>query len=325
MKYFLIGGAGYIGSNVAFLLSQDKKNQVLVYDNLSTGSKRSVPKNAAFVLADQLDFKKLNETMKKFKPDVVMHFAAKIIVSESVSMPVEYYENNVGGMINIIKAMRLNNITRLIFSSTAATYGMPENIPVAETDVTNPINPYGSSKLACEYLIKAAEVAYGIKAVIFRYFNVAGASDNYDLGIFNKNTTLLLPRIIRSVLQGEQLSVFGTDYDTRDGSCIRDYIHVVDLAKAHLLAADYLQKAKKTIIANLGTNKGYTVLECLKEVEKVLKIKVNFKKAKRRPGDPEVLLTSNKNASKILKWKPLKSLADMIKSEYEFEKKHGPF
>lgn len=320
MKYMLIGGAGYIGSNVANLLAASKKNQILVYDDLSTGNKKTIAKLGKFVKGSQLDAKKLDATIKAFKPDVIMHFAAKIIVSESVSKPIEYFENNVGGIINIIKSMHQHKIKNLIFSSTAAVYGMPKVIPIDENTTKEPINPYGASKLSCEYLITAAQKAYNINSVIFRYFNVAGASDDFKLGIYNNKTTLLIPRIIMSLFNKDVFHVFGNDYDTKDGSCLRDFIHVVDLAKAHLLAANYLKKNKQSLILNLGTNKGFTVFECLKTAEKILKQKVNYDIQPRRPGDPAVLLTKNDLAYKTLKWKPQKTLEDMILSEYSFRK-----
>lgn len=320
MKYMLIGGAGYIGSNVANLLATSKKNQILVYDDLSTGNKKTIAKLGKLVIGSQLDAKKLDTTIKNFKPDIIMHFAAKIIVSESVSKPIEYFENNVGGIINIIKSMHKHKIKNLIFSSTAAVYGLPKLIPIDENTAKNPINPYGASKLSCEYLITAAQKAYNINSIIFRYFNVAGASDDFKLGIYNKNTTLLIPRIIMSLLSNEVFHVFGNDYDTKDGSCLRDFIHVVDLAKAHLLAADYLKKHKESLILNLGTNKGFTVFECLKTTEKLLKQKINYDIQPRRLGDPAVLLTKNDLAYKTLKWKPQKTLEDMILSEYSFRK-----
>lgn len=320
MKYMLIGGAGYIGSNVANLLAASKKNQILVYDDLSTGNKKTVAKICKFVNGSQLDSKKLDATIKNFKPDIIMHFAAKIIVSESVSKPIDYFENNVGGIINIIKSMHQHKIKNLIFSSTAAVYGLPKAIPIDENTAKEPINPYGASKLSCEYLITAAQKAYNINSVIFRYFNVAGASDDFKLGIYNNKTTLLIPRIIMSLFNKEMFHVFGNDYDTKDGSCLRDFIHVVDLAKAHLLAADYLKNKKKSLILNLGTNKGFTVFECLKTAEKLLKQKINYDIKPRRPGDPAVLLTKNDLAYKTLKWKPQQTLEDMILSEYSFRK-----
>lgn len=321
MKYLLIGGAGYIGSNVANLLLKNKQNELLIYDDLSTGKKTPLLNKVKFIKGSQCSYKQLSEAVKKFKPDVIMHFAAKIIVSESVYQPLEYYENNVGGMINILRVMKENKIKNLIFSSTAATYGTPKKIPINETDPTDPINPYGSSKLACEYLIKAAETAYGIKAVILRYFNVAGASDDFKLGIFNEQTTLLIPRIIMAHLDNKVFNIYGDKYrETKDGTCIRDFIHVVDLAEAHLLAAKYLtnKKNEKTITVNLGTNKGYSVKECLSTAEAIIKAKIKVKVAPARAGDPAMLLTKNNLAKKLLNWTPKKSLHDMIESEYRF-------
>lgn len=327
MKYLLIGGAGYIGSNVANILLANKNNQIIIYDDLSTGNKKAILENAIWIFGSQLDYKKLTEVVKKYKPDIVMHFAAKIIVSESVLKPLDYYENNVGGLINIIRVMKENEIKKMIFSSTAAVYGNPKKIPITENDSTNPINPYGSSKLSCEYLIRAAENAYGIKSVILRYFNVAGASDNFKLGIFNKNTTLLIPQLVISQLNNENFYVFGDNYsETSDGTCIRDYIHVVDLANAHVLAVKYLNiKKNKSLICNLGSNKGYSVMQCIKTAKKILKKEVKYKIKPRRLGDPAILITSYDLAKKTLNWKPTKSLEDMIKSDIEFRVKNKVF
>lgn len=326
MNFLLIGGAGYIGSNVAYLLAKSKNNKIIIYDNLSTSTNKiTIFKNASFVLGSQLDYIKLDEIMKKYQPDVVMHFAAKIIVSESVAQPLDYFENNVVGMINILKAMQVNNVKRLVFSSTAATYGNPKSIPILESDPTSPINPYGASKLSCEYLIKASHEAYGINSIIFRYFNVAGTSDDYNFGIYNKNSTLLIPRIVRSILQEKSLSIFGNDYNTKDGTCIRDYVHVIDLANAHLKGSDYLQTQKGTFTFNIGSNRGYSVLECLQIAKKTLKKEIKYQFEKRRLGDPDVLITSNQKIKELLQWEPEKSLADMIKSEYQFQKKHQLF
>ncbi len=329
MRHLLIGGAGYIGSNVAKLLARSARNQILVYDDLSTGTRRAIAKkpNVRFVPGSQLDAKKLARTMKAFKPDAVMHFAAKIIVSESVSKPLEYFENNVGGMVAVLGAMRGSGAKRLVFSSTAAVYGNPRTLPISEGTPPNPINPYGSSKLACEHLIKAAEAAYGIRAVVFRYFNVAGASDDAELGIFNKDTTLLIPRLNMALLNRSRFTVYGSDYPTADGTCVRDFIHVVDLARAHLCAATYLKKASNpTVTINLGTNKGYTVKQCVAALEEIAKAPLdNVVYAPRRPGDPAALLTDNALAKRLLGWEPEKSLRDMIASDLAFRVKRRVF
>lgn len=327
MKYLLIGGAGYIGSNVAHLLSHNQKNEIIVYDDLSSGTKKSLSKTIKFIQGNQLDYKNLTKVVKEFQPNIVMHFAAKIIVSESVMKPLEYYENNVGGMLNILRVMKENKINKIIFSSTAAVYGTPLKLPITEESTTNPINPYGSSKLACEYLLKAVADAYGIKSVILRYFNVAGASDDYKLGIFNKETTLLIPRLVMSILSNSEFKMFGNDYkETKDNSCLRDFIHVVDLANAHLLAANYLLKTKNNIsIFNLGSNKGYTVKECIKMTEKITKKKLKVKVLNRRPGDPAKLITTNKLAKKKLNWEPKKTLKDMIESDLKFRENNKLF
>lgn len=321
INVLVIGGAGYIGSVFVEQLLKSKKNiNVVILDDLSTGFKENVNPNAKFYKGSQLDYKLLSKILQVEKINFVFHFAAKLIVGESVFQPIEYFENNVGGVINILKCMKENDVKNIIFSSTAAVYGNPDkkDIPIKEISNKNPINPYGSSKLADEYLISACELAYGINYGILRYFNVAGASKNYGSRLIKP--TLLIPVINKSILKNEQMHVFGTNYKTRDGSCVRDYIHVIDLANAHIKMMDYILKNKKSNIVNLGTSKGFTVLEVINEAEKVLKKKVNYKISARRKGDPETLITNNNKAKKELGWVPKYTLSDMIKSDFEFRK-----
>lgn len=319
----VIGGAGYIGSVFISELLKAKKNiNVVILDDLSTGFKENINPKAKFYKGCQKDYKLLCSILKEEKIDIVFHFAAKLIVGESVFMPVEYYENNVGGMLNIVKCMRDCGVKNIVFSSTAAVYGNPDpkDIPIKETTAKDPINPYGSSKLADEYILKGANEAYGINYGILRYFNVAGASKDYGSRL--TKPTLLIPVINKSIIEGGQMSVFGNKYKTRDGSCIRDFIHVIDLAKAHILMMDYMVKNNKSNIVNLGTSKGFTVLEVIKTAEKTLNKKVNYKIAGIRKGDPVTLITKNNKAKKDLGWIPKLTLADMIKSDYNFRKNH---
>lgn len=323
MNILVIGGAGYIGSVfIEELLKSKKNSKVVILDDLSTGFEENINPKAKFYKGCQSDYELLCLILKKEKIDVVFHFAAKLVVGESVFQPVEYYENNVGGMINIIKCMRDCNVKNIIFSSTAAVYGNPsqEDLPMKEETKKDPINPYGSSKLADEYLLKGANEAYGINYGILRYFNVAGASKKYGSRIVKP--TLLIPVINKSLLTGGEMKVFGSNYKTRDGSCIRDYIHVVDLARAHILMMDYMLKNNKSNIVNLGTSKGYTVLEVINQLEKTLNKKVNYKIAGRRKGDPAILITKNTKAKKDLGWTPKYKLSDMIKSDFDFRKKY---
>lgn len=323
MKVCVIGGAGYIGSHAVYELIRDN-NEVVVIDNLSTGDKRFVHKNAKFYLGDITKEEQLSEIFKKecdIKPfDVVMHFAAKLIVPESLEMPLEYYYNNVEGVRIMLKTMVKYNIKNVMFSSTAAVYGNTGSEPCTEESTTNPENPYGDSKLACEKLIKWVCKRYDMNYCIFRYFNVAGADKSLEIGLFKDNLTHLIPIVIQTALGiRKEMTVYGDDYETRDGSCIRDYIHVSDLANAHVLGAKYLVNNNKSLLCNLGSNKGYTVLEVIKEVEKIMP--VNYKVGPRRPGDPAIVLASNTKAKELLGWTPKYGLKDIIESDMNFRKK----
>lgn len=295
----VIGGAGYIGSVFIEELLKTKKNiNVVILDNLSTGFKENINPKAKFYKGCQKDYKLLTKIIIDEQIDFIFHFAAKLVVGESVFMPIEYYENNVGGMLNIVKCMKENNVKNIIFSSTAAVYGNSKIFPIDENSPKEPINPYGSSKLADEYILKGANEAYGINYGILRYFNVAGASKKYGSRL--SNPTLLIPVINKSINNKTQMKVFGNNYKTKDGSCIRDYIHVVDLVKAHILMMEYMLKNNKSNIVNLGTSKGFTVFEVIKTTEKVLNKKVDYIIAPRRKGDPAVLITKNNKAKKDL-------------------------
>ncbi|MBQ3142529.1 MAG: UDP-glucose 4-epimerase GalE [Bacilli bacterium] len=325
MKVCVIGGAGYIGSHAVYELIRDK-HEVVVIDNLSTGDKKFVHKDAKFYLGDITKENELDKIFKeecRIKPfDVVMHFAAKLIVPESMEMPLEYYHNNVEGVRLMLKTMVNYNIKNIIFSSTAAVYGNASEEPCTEESLTNPESPYGDSKLACEKLIKWVCKRYDMNYCIFRYFNVAGADESLEIGLLKDNLTHLIPIAVQTALGlREKMVVFGEDYDTRDGSCIRDYIHVSDLAKAHVLGAKYIFENNKSILCNLGSNKGYTVKEVIKEVEKFMP--VNYEIGPRRPGDPAVVLASNQKAKEILGWNPIYNLEDMIRTDLEFRKKHS--
>ena len=324
MKVCVIGGAGYIGSHAVYELIRDN-NEVIVIDNLSTGNKDFVHKDAKFYLGDitkEEDLDKIFKEECEKKPfDVVMHFAAKLIVPESLEMPLEYYHNNVEGVRIMLKTMVKYGIKNVIFSSTAAVYGNTGVEPCTEESPTNPENPYGDSKLACEKLIKWTCKRYEMNYCIFRYFNVSGADSSLEIGLLKDNLTHLIPIVIQTALGiRKEMTVYGTDYDTRDGSCIRDYIHVSDLARAHVLGAKYLLANNKSLLCNLGSNKGYTVLEVIKEVEK--KLPVNYILGDRRPGDPAVVLASNQKAKELLGWVPKYDLKDIIESDMAFRKKH---
>lgn len=322
MNILVVGGAGYIGSSFVNLVFNKTKYNVIVLDDLSTGFIESVHKNATFIKGSILDKKCLDSIFTEYKIDAVFHFAAKLIVPESVSQPAKYWLNNVGGVATLLESMKDHNVKNIIFSSTAAVYGFSKEIPIDENSPTNPCNPYGSSKLACEQLIREAEHAYGINHIILRYFNVAGATNNGEYGLRKINPTLLIPVVNKSIIENFQMQVFGNDYEnTPDHTCIRDYIHIEDLCNAHLLGFEWMIKEKKSNLFNLGTSKGYSVLDVLKTTEKILDKKVNYVFSSRRPGDPEILITKNTKAADILNWKPKMNLEDMIKSDFTFRKK----
>lgn len=323
MKVCVIGGAGYIGSHTTYELIR-AGHEVVIIDNLSTGLKEMVHKDAKFYLGDITKKETLVPIFEKEcqeKPfDVVMHFAAKLIVPESVTHPLEYYYNNVEGVRIMLETMKDFNIKNVVFSSTAAVYGNPVKYVCEEDDPCNPINPYGASKLASEQMIKYVCEAHNMNYCIFRYFNVAGADHTLEIGLKKDNLTHLIPITIQTALGiREKMYVFGDDYDTKDGTCIRDYIHVSDLAYAHVLGAEYLMKNHKSLLVNLGSNEGYTVKEVIEEVEKILP--VNYEMVGRREGDPAKLIASNQKAKELLGWSPKYTLKDIIESDMKFREK----
>ncbi|NLV90757.1 MAG: UDP-glucose 4-epimerase GalE [Tenericutes bacterium] len=320
MKVLVIGGAGYIGSHAVYELIRDN-NEVIVMDNLSTGKENMIHKSAKFYLGDitkKEDLDKVFDSEKNI--DVVMHFAAKLIVPESVKMPLEYYYNNVEGVRLMLDAMIRYGVKNVVFSSTAAVYGEPIKPICEEDDITLPINPYGASKLATENMIKWVCNAYNMNYCIFRYFNVAGADKSLDIGLDKDNLTHLIPIVTQTILGiRNKMKVFGDDYDTPDGTCIRDYIHVTDLALAHILGAKYILNNNKSILVNLGSNNGYSVKEVIDAAS--IYGKVNYEIVERREGDPAKLIASNSKAKDLLGWIPKYTLDDMIKTDLEFRRK----
>jgi UDP-glucose 4-epimerase len=261
-----------------------------------------------------------SEECSKKPFDVVMHFAAKLIVPESVSKPLEYYYNNVEGVRLMLEVMTEFNIKNVVFSSTAAVYGDPVKPICKEEDITVPINPYGDSKLASEKMIKWVCKAYNMNYCIFRYFNVAGADESLEIGLKKDTLTHLVPICVQTLLGlREKMSVFGDDFDTKDGTGVRDYIHVSDLAYAHVLGAKYITNNNKSVLLNLGSNEGYSVKEVIEEVSKYGK--VNYEIAPRREGDPAKLIASNSKAKETLGWTPKRGLKDIIQSDIEYRKK----
>ncbi|MBV2356761.1 UDP-glucose 4-epimerase GalE [Streptomyces sp. J2-1] len=315
MKYLVTGGAGYVGSVVAQHLLE-AGHEVTVLDNLSTGFRAGVPAGAAFVEAD------IRDTGKWLDPsfDGVLHFAAFSQVGESVVKPEKYWENNVGGTMALLGAMREAGVRTLVFSSTAATYGEPEEVPIRETAPTRPTSPYGASKLAVDHMITGEAHAHGLAAVSLRYFNVAGAYG--DQGERHDPESHLIPLVLQ-VAQGrrEAISVFGDDYPTEDGTCVRDYIHVADLADAHLLALTAARSGEH-LICNLGNGNGFSVREVIETVRAVTGHPIPEVVAERRGGDPAVLVASADTAREKLGWNPTRAdLAGIVADAWEFTQK----
>lgn len=323
MRLLVLGGAGYIGSHTAAELL-DRGHEVVIADNLITGYKQAVPKEAVFYQGDIRDYNFLNNLFKTEKIDAVIHFAAFSLVGESVTNPLKYYENNLYGTKVLLQAMIDNNVDKIVFSSTAATYGEPENIPILESDRTCPTNPYGETKLAMEKMMKWSANAYQLRYVSLRYFNACGAHKSGKLGEAHNPESHLIPLVLQ-VPNGkrESVSIYGTDYDTPDGTCIRDYIHVTDLAEAHILAVEYLMKGGESNVFNLGNGVGYSVREVIETARKVTGHPIPAVEIPRRAGDPARLVASGEKAKTVLGWEPkITSLEDIIRSAWVWHSTH---
>lgn len=323
MRILVLGGAGYIGSHTALELVK-AGNEVVIADNLVTGYRKAIPEGAKFYEGDLRDFDFLNKLFQQEKIDAVIHFAAYSLVGESVTNPLKYYDNNLYGTKVLLEAMVKNNVGKIVFSSTAATYGEPENIPILETDRTCPTNPYGETKLAMEKMFKWTAEAHGLRYVSLRYFNACGADESGTIGEAHNPESHLIPLILQ-VPNGkrETISIYGTDYDTPDGTCIRDYIHVTDLAQAHILAVQYLNNGGESDIFNLGNGVGYSVREVIETARKVTGHPIPATETSRRAGDPARLVASSEKAKKILGWKPVHdSLEEIIVSAWNWHKNH---
>lgn len=321
MKVMITGGAGYIGSHVVKLLGE-KGHKILVYDNLSTGHEWAVL-YGDLVVGDLADKAKLADTITGFLPDAVMHFAAHIQVEESVKKPLKYYRNNTVNALNLIEAMMTAGIQKLIFSSTAAVYGIPDGMPVNEDAPIRPINPYGMSKAMVERMLQDLSASADFRYVSLRYFNVAGADPDGKIGQAYEESTHLITRALKTA-KGElnKLFVYGADYATPDGTCVRDYIHVNDLADVHSAALDHLANSAQSRIFNCGYGHGYSVREIIRSAKKITGIDFQTEDAERRPGDSPGIVADNARVKRELNWKPQYDDIDfIIRTAWEWERK----
>ncbi len=316
MKILVVGGAGYIGSICAELLL-DEGHEVVIFDNLTEGHRRAVDARAAFIEGDLANRQKIEAAFSKTRPDAVMHFAASALVGESMRDPSKYFRNNIANGLNLLDALVAAGIPRIIFSSTCAIFGPPERLPIDETLPPSPINPYGESKLAFEKILRWYDQIHGLKVVSLRYFNAAGASAKF--GEDHRPETHLIPNVLKVALgQKRHVEVFGTDYETPDGTCIRDYIHIVDLARAHILAL----KSSKSEFYNLGTGGGSSVREVIAACREITGRKIDVVEKPRRPGDPPRLIASSEKIKRELGWRSkFQSLGAIIESAWKWHEK----
>lgn len=322
MVVLVIGGAGYIGShNVRALL--DRGDEVVVLDNLATGHRQAVDRRAVFVEGDLRSDADLDAVFTAHSIDAVMHFAAFSLVGESMKKPLDYFDNNVGGMMALLRAMVRHGVDRLVFSSTAAVYGEPERVPIQEDDRKEPTNPYGESKLAMERIMRWTHEAHGVRSVILRYFNVGGAAEDATIGEAHNPESHLIPLILQVPLgKRDHVSIFGTDYPTPDGTCIRDYLHVEDLADAHLRALDHLAKGGDSLVCNLGNGHGFSVLEMVETARRVTGHPLPATVEARRPGDPARLVASADRAFRELGWKAKRGIEEIVASAWKWHSTH---
>lgn len=323
MTILVLGGAGYIGSHTVYELI-DRGEDVVIIDNLETGHMEAIHPKARFYKGDIRDRAFLDSVFDKEKIDAVIHFAANSLVGESMVNPLKYYDNNLCGTKVLLESMVAHGIDKIVFSSTAATYGEPEKLPILETDKTEPTNTYGETKLSMEKMFKWTSKAHNLRYVSLRYFNACGAHVSGTIGEDHNPETHLIPLILQVPNnKREHISIFGDDYDTKDGTCVRDYIHVTDLAQAHILAVEYLSKGNESNIFNLGNGVGFTVNEVIETARKVTGHPIPAVMDKRRSGDPAQLIASSEKARTVLGWKPEhNSLEEIIASAWKWHKGH---
>ena len=323
MRVLVIGGAGYIGS-VAVKKLIEQNNDVVVLDALYTGHRKAVNPKAKFYQGDIENKFLVSQILRQEKIEAVMHFAAYSLVPESVQKPLKYYDNNVSGMISLLEAMKDAGVNYLVFSSSAATYGIPKKLPITEDSPLNPISPYGETKVIMEKIMHWADKADGIKSIALRYFNVAGAASDGSIGEDHSPETHLIPNILKSAVSGDgKFTIFGNDYNTKDGTNVRDYVQIEDLIDAHLLALKHLVTTNKSDVFNLGTAHGYSNLEILQAARKVTNVEIPYTMGPRRAGDPDSLVADSAKARTILGWEPQHENAeDMMTSAWKWHQNH---
>ncbi|WP_270515858.1 UDP-glucose 4-epimerase GalE [Pediococcus acidilactici] len=323
MSILVVGGAGYIGSHMVKRLIEQGQ-EVVVVDNLSTGHRKAVDEKARFYEGDIRNHVFLKGVFDRENIDTVVHFAAFSIVPESMEKPLKYFDNNTAGMVALLEEMRDHDVKRIIFSSTAATYGVPEKSPIAENDRQAPINPYGESKLMMEKIIRWADQAYGIKFVALRYFNVAGAYPDGSIGEDHGPETHLTPIILQVAAgQRDQLKIFGDDYNTPDGTNVRDYVHVLDLVDAHILAINYLKAGNDSDVFNLGSSTGFSVKQMVEAAREVTGEPIPAEITERRPGDPDSLIAASQKARDVLQWQPqYDDVKEIIQTAWNWKQQH---
>ncbi|WP_438478507.1 UDP-glucose 4-epimerase GalE [Streptococcus pluranimalium] len=325
MGVLVLGGAGYIGSHMVDRLVETTDETVVVVDNLVTGHRAAVHPDAKFYEGDLADKDFMRQVFQEHpEVDAVIHFAAFSLVAESMTDPLKYFDNNTVGMVKLLEVMHECGVKNIVFSSTAATYGIPEELPIKETTPQRPINPYGESKLMMETIMKWADQAYGIKFVPLRYFNVAGDKPDGSIGEDHRPETHLLPIVLQVALgQREKISIFGSDYDTKDGTNVRDYVHPFDLADAHLLAVKYLREGNESTAFNLGSSTGFSNLEIVEAARRVTGKEIPLEMADRRPGDPDSLIAESSKARQVLGWKPqFDNIEKIIETAWAWHSSH---
>lgn len=323
MSILVLGGAGYIGSHAVYQLI-DQGESVVIVDNLETGHYEAVHPQATFYEGDIRSFDFLNSVFEKESIEAVIHFAANSLVGESMEKPLKYFDNNVYGTQVLLQVMVEHDVKKIVFSSSAATYGEPESVPIIETMPTNPTSTYGETKLIMERLMKWTEQAHGINYVSLRYFNVAGARETSEIGEDHTPESHLVPIILQTALgQRPYITIFGEDYETADGTCVRDYVHVEDLIDAHRLALDYLRDGGQSNIFNLGSNQGFSVKEMIETARTVTGKEIPVKIGSRRAGDPSILVASSAKAQDILGWSPTRtSVTKIISDAWNWHSSH---